>query len=180
MSVKKKSFALGVLLLIVQLTILKIHLDLNPRFEMDPLDPLVRPAIDEISQVNQEDQAADDFVAFVSKPASEYFGKRSNPEKHLGSCGFRLNGTSTACSCCVGAMTFGDTETLMNGIFQPTPDKNEKLTATVKDIEPTTMLGIMNLGRLLGIHRAKPVLSAAFGAGNTVEDCGRQNNALWE
>ena len=33
-------------------------------------------------------------------------------------------------------MTFGDTETLMNGIFQPPPDKNEKLTATVKDIEP--------------------------------------------
>ena len=90
MSVKKTSFALVVVLLIVQLTILKIHLDLNPRFEMDPL---VRPAIDEISQVNQEDQAADDFVAFVSKPASGYFGKRSKPAEHLGSCGFRLNGT---------------------------------------------------------------------------------------
>jgi hypothetical protein len=60
-----------------------------------------------------------------------------------------------------------------------TAGQNEKLTATVKDIEPTTMLGIMNLGRLLGIHIAKPVLSATFGAGNTGEDCCRQNNALW-
>jgi hypothetical protein len=41
------------------------------------------------------------------------------------------------------------------------------------------MLGIMNLGRLFGLHRAKPVLSASFGTGNTVEDRGRQNNALW-
>ena len=93
------------------------------------------PEIDEIG-AEQEDKAADDFVAFVSKPAGGYLGKRSSPAEHLRPCGFRLNGASTACSCFVGAMTFSDTETLINGIFQSPPDTNEKLVATVTDIKP--------------------------------------------
>ena len=59
---KQYTLALCVLLLIVQLTQLKISLDLNHHLEMDPLGP---PAIEQ-SEREKASNAVDNFYSYVT------------------------------------------------------------------------------------------------------------------
>jgi hypothetical protein len=115
---KRYNFALCMLLLIVQLTLLKVSWDLNHKFEMDPLDSTEI----EQSEREQEIKLVDDFYSHVTDPANRHtFRNHSLKARQSESCEFQMRGISMPCSCCAGAMTFQTAEDLTNGKFRPLP-----------------------------------------------------------
>jgi hypothetical protein len=157
---KQYTLALCVLLLIVQLTLLKISLDKHNQFEleMDPADPLA------IKQSQREQQSNDDFYSHVTNYAHGHsFRDHWLKTRHNESCAFRIYGTHAPCSCCAGAMTYQTAESLVNGVLQP----QLPVPVTVGDTEKSppismltrnpfsTMLGIMNTTKMFGFSTNK-------------------------
>ena len=175
---KQYDFALCVLLLlIVQLTLLKVSWDINHKLEMDPLDP---SAIEQ-SKREQEIKLVDDFYSHVTDPAKGHtFRNHLLTTRHSESCEFRMRGISKPCSCCAGAMTFQTAEDLTNGIFRPLPPAESPLSKTFSDVSPSTMLGIFNIAQMFGFTSNKAALNASFGSGEGASAEGsRHGNVLW-
>jgi hypothetical protein len=178
---KQYTLTLCVLLLIVQLTLLKISFDLNQKFEMDPLDST---AIEQSKQ-EQGSKLIDDFYSYVTNPVdANSFRNHSLATRHSESCEFRIIGTHKSCSCCAGAMTFQTADNLTNGIFLPLPPVpvgatgKTTLPKALTDISPSTMLGIFNIMQMFGFGSNKAALNASFGTGETGEGS-RHGNVLW-
>ena len=144
---------------------------------MDPLDP---SAIEQ-SKREQEIKSVDDFYSHVTDPANRYtFRNHSLTTRHSESCEFRMSGISKPCSCCAGAMTFQTAEDLTNGIFRPLPPAESPLSKTLKDVSPSTMLGIFNIAQMFGFGSNKAALNASFGTGEDASAEGsRHGNVLW-
>ena len=137
--------------------------------------------VPEVEQSNmmQDDKLVDEFYAYFNGQVAYPFRDHLLKSRHLETCGFRMNGIRSSCTCCVGAMTFKTADKLVDGILQPPGIPLQgKVQKTVTDITASTIFGLDNLRSMFGLSTNKAALNASFGTGENGEG-NKHENVLW-
>ena len=89
----------------------------------------IRPE-DEVSE-----KQIDDFYSYVAEPTQgNPFREHWSRTRHLPSCGHRVFGAGTSCSCCVGSMTFATEDNFVNDMLKQ-PDDEGKVCKNLTDMD---------------------------------------------
>ena len=137
----------------------------------------VRPE-DEESNMEKNEKQIDDFYSYVAVPfEGNPFREHWSRSRHLPSCGHRVFGAGTSCSCCVGSMTFATADNFVNDMLKQ-PDDEGKVCKNLTDMARPSMIGLSNLATIFGFGTNKAAFNAAFGTGND-SDGNRHENVLW-
>ena len=93
----------------------------------------VRPE-DELSNMERNEKKIDDFYSYVAgPPEGNPFREHWSRSRHLPSCGHRVFGAGTSCSCCVGSMTFTTADNFVNDMLKQ-PGHEGKVCKNLTDI----------------------------------------------